>query len=84
MVAVSNGRGTSLLELRVGLRAREVLSCEKSVNFRFKDLHSISQNERFGGKFTQLGVFEGKFLLANGEGTLGQLKVKTALGQSRP
>ena len=69
--------------LRVGLRARAVLGCKKSVNFRFEDLHSVSQNMKFGREITQLGVFEGKFLLTHGKGTLGQLKVETAFCQSR-
>ena len=79
MVAVVGG-GVSLLELRV----RAKLCCKESVNFGFEELNSSSQNVRFGGKVTQLRVFEGELLLAHCECTLGQLKVQTALGQSRP
>ena len=71
--------------LRDGLRAgEEELRCKEPIYFTFEELHSLSQNISFGGKITQLGVFEGKFLLYHGQGTLGQLKVETVLGQSRP
>ena len=81
---VTVSRGAGLVGLRVGLRAKEVLSCEESVNFSLKELHSFSQDLRFGGEVTQLAVFEGEGLLTHCEGTLGQLKVEAALGQSRP
>ena len=77
------GRGGRLLGLRDGLRAREMLSCEESVDFIFKDLHSFSQNVSFGGNITQLGVFESKLFLTHRKSTLRQLEVKAALGQCR-
>ena len=68
----------------MGLRVWEELCCKESVNFSFEELNSTSQNVRFGGKVTQLRVLEGELRLAHCECTLGQLKVQTALCQSRP
>ena len=68
---------------RDGLRAREVLSCEESVDFIFKDFHSFSQDVSFGGNISQLGVFESKLFLTHRKSTLRQLEVKAAFGQCR-
>ena len=46
--------GSSLLGLSSGLGAMEVFSCKESVDFIFKDLHSVSQDLGFGDSLMQL------------------------------
>ena len=50
-----------------------MLGCEESVDFSLKDLHSLGQDVRFGGKFRELGVFESQVFFTHHKGTLGQL-----------
>ena len=52
MAAVCSG--SSLLGLTSKLGTREVFSHKESVDFIFKDLHSVSQDLGFGGSLMQL------------------------------
>ena len=52
MAAVCSG--SSLLGLTSRLGTREVFSRKESVDFIFKDLHSVSQDLGFGGSLMQL------------------------------